>query len=347
MTIKLSFDAGHGKYTAGKRSPSGIMEEREWFFNDKILKNTLNYLKNYDVKTLRVDDTTGEKDISLTQRVKDINAFNPKAHLSFHNNAYQSKWGSHGGTEVFHSNNASQESKTLAKLLQAPLVNALNTKDRGVKTASFYIITKTKTPAVLIEFLFMDSNDDIKKLRDSAYLKKAGETVAKQIVSHYKLEKKSGNNTSNNTSKPTSKPVTKPSITTKPATKGNQTTTSIVVYLQSIDQPFSYSYRAKLARENGIKNYKGSSVQNLVLLDKLRKGKAVTKPVSKPKTPAKAIFKVGDKVKIKSSAKRYSRSTVSIPARFKGKLYTILQIGKDDLLINELYSWLKKTDVTK
>src|SRR5699024_5177066 len=133
MTVKLSFDAGHGKYTAGKRAPSGKFEEREWFFNDKILRYCLAYLKNYDVQTKRVDDPTGERDILLASRVNSINSFNPKAHFSFHNNAYLSKWGNHGGTEVFHSRSASQESKNLANLLQNPLVNALGTKNRGVK----------------------------------------------------------------------------------------------------------------------------------------------------------------------------------------------------------------------
>lgn len=284
MTIKISFDAGHGKHTAGKRSPSGKMEEREWFFNDKILRYTLAYLKDYNVQTKRFDDLTGEKDISLSSRVNRINSFNPKAHFSFHNNAFQSKWGSHGGTEVYHSNNASQESKTLANLLQNPLVKALKTRNRGVKSANFYIITYTKVPAVLIEFLFMDSNDDIKKLRSNSYLKKAGETVAKQIVAHYKLKKKNSGNTSSNSKPSTSKPG-------KPSNKGkpNYNTKSIVTFLQSIKQPFSLNHRKKLAGYYNIKNYKGQASLNLQLLDLIKKdykskGKLRT---SKPKTSSK------------------------------------------------------------
>ena len=91
--------------------------------------------------------------------------------------------------------------------------------------------------------------------------------------------RKSLGNTSSSSSKTNSKPNTKPSK----SGKANMTTNSIVVYLQSIGQPYSFAHRAKLAQQNGIKNYKGSSVQNLMLLDKLRKG-GTTRTTSKPKT---------------------------------------------------------------
>ncbi|MCJ7839990.1 glycoside hydrolase family 73 protein [Lederbergia sp. NSJ-179] len=58
-----------------------------------------------------------------------------------------------------------------------------------------------------------------------------------------------------------------------------------------------------------------------------------------------ATLKVGQKVKIKSSAKKYSRSTVTIPAKYKNKSYTIQQVANDDVLIKELYSWVKKSDL--
>src|SRR5690625_4285326 len=57
-------------------------------------------------------------------------------------------------------------------------------------------------------------------------------------------------------------------------------------------------------------------------------------------------FKVGQKVKIKSSAKKYSRVNVTIPSRVKGKSYTIQQVGKNDVLLKEIESWVRKTDVS-
>lgn len=57
-------------------------------------------------------------------------------------------------------------------------------------------------------------------------------------------------------------------------------------------------------------------------------------------------FKVGQKVKIKSSAKMYARTkNVSIPSRVKGKTYTIEQVSKDDVLLKEINSWVYKKDI--
>ena len=53
--------------------------------------------------------------------------------------------------------------------------------------------------------------------------------------------------------------------------QGDLQTTSIVDYLNSINQDSSFANREKLAEEYGIKNYNGSAEQNALLLKKLRK----------------------------------------------------------------------------
>lgn len=59
----------------------------------------------------------------------------------------------------------------------------------------------------------------------------------------------------------------------KPTAKGNQTTGSIVEYLNSIKVDSSYRNRAKLAKQYGISNYSGTASQNTQLLNKLRGGR--------------------------------------------------------------------------
>lgn len=56
-------------------------------------------------------------------------------------------------------------------------------------------------------------------------------------------------------------------------------------------------------------------------------------------------FKIGSKVRIKSSAKKYSRSNTNIPSKYKGKSYTIQQVGNNDVLLKELYSWVRKSNL--
>ncbi len=70
----------------------------------------------------------------------------------------------------------------------------------------------------------------------------------------------------------------KPSNSThNPSKKGNQTTNSIVTYLNSIGTDASYSNRAKLAKKHGISGYKGTAAQNTKLLRILRSGSAPKK----------------------------------------------------------------------
>ena len=55
-------------------------------------------------------------------------------------------------------------------------------------------------------------------------------------------------------------------------------------------------------------------------------------------------FKVGDKVKIKSSATNYATGQ-KIPNWVKGKTYTIQQMGNGKALLKEIISWVKTSDL--
>lgn len=108
---------------------------------------------------------------------------------------------------------------------------------------------------------------------------------------------------------------------------------------KSIDQLVKETLAGKHGNGEARKKSLGSNYQ--AVQDIINgKSSAPKKTASKPKA-----FKVGQKVKIKSSAKKYSRSTASIPSKYKNKTYTIQQIGNDDVLIKELYSWVKKSNL--
>lgn len=64
-------------------------------------------------------------------------------------------------------------------------------------------------------------------------------------------------------------------------------------------------------------------------------GKAVAAPKS---------YKVGDKVKIKSSAKKYATGQ-TIPASIKNRTYTIQQTKSDRVLLKEIRSWVNLSDL--
>src|SRR5690625_2278781 len=328
MTKVVAIDAGHGINTPGKRTPD---DEREWSFNSIVAQSIIDNLKKYrGVKTVRLDDPTGKRDVPLRERTNKANNANADILVSCHHNANTGKWGNWTGTETYHYP-GSTKGKQLAQAIHPSVVKAYGLRDRGIKSANFHMLRESRMPAILIEGGFMDSTIDIKKLRDNKVLNRAGKNIADAIARYFNLRKKTNKTTTKSSNKKSSSKSTK-----KSTYKGS----SIVDYLKSVGQSSSFAHRKKLAQRYGIKNYKGTASQNTRLLNALR-GKKTNSKATKPKKS----FKVGQKVKIKSSAKKYSRANVTIPSKYKNKSYTIQQVGKDDVLIKELYSWVRKSDL--
>lgn len=328
---KIFIDPGHGGSDPGAVA-NGL---REKDLTLKIAKHIQDYLKGYNcsVKMSRTNDKT----LSLSQRTNDANRWGADYFLSVHINA-----GGGTGYEDYIYNKLSNTSKT-AKIRDtvhgeiSKTLKKYGITNRGKKKANFHVLRESRMPAMLSENLFIDTTNDANLLKNNAFLKDIGQAHAKGIVKAFNLKGGSGSTSTSKPSKPKPKPSKKPSTPSKSTYTGD----SIVDYLKSIGQPSSIAHRRKLAKQYGIKGYVGTASQNIRLLNALRGGK-VTATTTKKYTPRS--FKVGGKVKIKSSAKKYSRSNVTIPTKYKNKSYTIQQVGKDDVLIKELYSWVRKAD---
>src|SRR5690625_5292477 len=75
--MKIFYGAGHGKHTAGKRSPDG---EREWTFNNEVALGFAKEMKKYANVTLqRTDDSTANETYRFrkeqTKRIKQMLTF--------------------------------------------------------------------------------------------------------------------------------------------------------------------------------------------------------------------------------------------------------------------------------
>lgn len=111
----------------------------------------------------------------------------------------------------------------------------------------------------------------------------------------------------------------------------------LVDWMNSKGLDSSQSNRKKLASEYGISGYDFSADKNIALLAALQKGK--------PETNKKAKVKKGSKVTILDTAKTYATGE-TIPNSVKGKQYTVQQVGKNRVLIKEIYSWVRSHDVS-
>lgn len=165
----ICLDNGHGMDTPGKCSPDQKLKEYQ--YAREIVKRLEVKLKENGYKVYIV--TPEQEDISLKERCKRINKIykdngNKAISISIHCNAAGSdgKWHSASGWSVFISQNASQNSKKLAKNLydEALLLNLKG--NRSVPKEHFWVqnlamCRDTNCPAVLTENLFQDNKEDV------------------------------------------------------------------------------------------------------------------------------------------------------------------------------------------
>lgn len=186
--MKIGIDAGHGINTAGKRclKEFDVNETREWILNSRIATKVCNLLKEYGVKTLRLDDVTGNTDIELNTRTRNANNENVDFVLSIHHNA-----GGGTGIETFVYNQACLNGKSgeIARVLQDKLVEKTGMRDRGVKTGNFAIIRDTKMLACLVECGFMDNANDTPRILTEEYSNIVVNALVEGLVEYFGLTK--------------------------------------------------------------------------------------------------------------------------------------------------------------
>ena len=194
MSKIIAISAGHGYNTAGKRCLKKLdpNETREWFLNDRIAdKVESELLNNYDCKVLRLDDTTGAKDIALSTRVKRANNAKADIYVSIHHNA-GANGSKAGGTVVYHYSNAESEAKALRLynkvIAQTNLVG--NRADSTVNGNHLYEILETSMVCLLLENGFMDSSVDVPIILSEEHAKKTATGIVNFLVSELGLKKK-------------------------------------------------------------------------------------------------------------------------------------------------------------
>lgn len=193
--FKIALDAGHGRYTAGKRCMKAIdpNETREWVLNDRICDKIEAKLKSYDgYELLRVDDVTGEKDISMSARCKAANNFKANIYLSIHHNAGV-KGGAGGGIVVYTWKKPNEQLQKWQKMFYDALIAETGLKGNRstpLGKENFYVLVNTNMQAVLVENGFMDSTTDVPIILSEDFAEKAADAYVKTLAEIGGLTKK-------------------------------------------------------------------------------------------------------------------------------------------------------------
>lgn len=191
----ILIDPGHGIDTPGKRSPDGKFLEYLW--NRQIADLLLDRFMIMGIDASLV--VTETNDISLSTRVQRVNRMCSKIGasnvilLSIHSNAAGdgSKWMSAQGWSCYTS-----KGETKSDLIAECLYDAFEAEfaDRKIRKdmsdgdrdweENFYVLAKSKCPAVLLENFFYDNRDECAWLLKDETKERIADAIVKGIIQY-------------------------------------------------------------------------------------------------------------------------------------------------------------------
>ena len=174
--MKVFIGVGHGGLDGGAVA-NGVKEKD---LNLSIALACRDELVKHGV-TVKMSRTKDEND-TLSEEIKECNAFAPDLAVDIHNNA-----GGGDGAEVFYSH-LGGKGKTLAENILSEIVK-VGQNSRGAKTRKnsngkdyYGFIRETSCPAVIVECAFVDNATDLNILATESDKHSIGIAIAKGVL---------------------------------------------------------------------------------------------------------------------------------------------------------------------
>ena len=195
--MKVLIDPGHGIDTPGKRSPDGLF--REYLWNRQVADLILEGLISAGIDASLV--VTETNDVSLRNRVNRVNTICNRLGasnvllVSVHANAAGngSAWMNARGWSCYTS-----KGKTKSDQVAECLYDAFEAEfqDRKIRKdmsdgdrdweENFYVLQKSKCPAVLLENFFYDNREECAWMLQEETKKRIASAVVKGIIKYIK-----------------------------------------------------------------------------------------------------------------------------------------------------------------
>ena len=195
--MKILIDPGHGIDTPGKRSPDGLF--REYLWNRQVADMILEGLVSAGVDASLV--VTETNDVSLRNRVNRVNTICNRVGasnvllVSIHANAAGngSAWMNAKGWSCYTS-----KGKTMSDQVAECLYDAFEAEfqDRKIRKdmsdgdrdweENFYVLAKSKCPAVLLENFFYDNREECAWMLQEETKRRIAGAAVKGIIKYIK-----------------------------------------------------------------------------------------------------------------------------------------------------------------
>lgn len=207
--FKLAISAGHYLGTPGKRCLKSLdpNETREWWLNNRVADKLEKMLAEYDgIEILRVDDTTGKKDVTLKERTDAANKWGADFYVAIHFNAGVAKIvrteigidedgepvmkdetvaGKGGGIVIYVYTNPQKASVEWQKALYDSAIKHDGLKGNRatpLARANLYEVRETRMAACLCELGFMDSATDVPVILTEEYADNMAKAIAEVVI---------------------------------------------------------------------------------------------------------------------------------------------------------------------
>lgn len=154
--MKIAIAGGHSKSAPGA---SGYLDEYEC--DRAFVSQLIPALRSAGFEVVNCTNEAPTSNAELAEECRIANESGADVFLAIHFNSGIGKdTDETTGTECFYTE-GNAEGKRLAATLSANVASALGIKNRGAKTARFYVLRHTKMTALLLEVCFVDDKDDV------------------------------------------------------------------------------------------------------------------------------------------------------------------------------------------
>jgi N-acetylmuramoyl-L-alanine amidase len=161
-------DPGHGGHDRGGIPGQKTAEKEVALATAKRVESALKAAGFRTIMTRKTDTF-----VTLDGRVAIANAHKDALFLSIHYNSAQRE-----GAEGIETYYGGEASAAIARRIHQSLVAGTGAFDRGVRKAKYYVLRRSRVPAVLVECGFLTNKDEAKRARSADYQEK----LAKQIT---------------------------------------------------------------------------------------------------------------------------------------------------------------------
>jgi len=186
----IVIDAGHGGTDTGAHGPRGSLEKDITLKVAERVKLILQESGSSVLMTREEDvDVWGPTatDAQELQARVDVGTYNPRteAFVSIHCNAHAD--GSANGTETYYYSGKSWLDELLATNIQARLLEHGELRDRGVKSARFYVLRHSAMPAALVEMAFISNYNEELLLSDEDFQQGMARAICEGLANYFSV----------------------------------------------------------------------------------------------------------------------------------------------------------------